>query len=148
MTGPGGTVAPGVPQDATLPPHAAEALALFADTGESLWWRFEPGGAITFWAECSDTFLWATAECEQIRPEDMALLRRCDSDLRRAGAEDYLAVLFASRKRGTRPMSLWLDRAGPAARARCHGRANIPKVAPAGPRHTSVTATLTTVSSG
>lgn len=65
---------------------------------------------------CNDVFAWACADCEEIRPEDIALLRECLSELEvieRTIPEDrndsvataYLPELYAARKRGMRPQA-------------------------------------------
>lgn len=81
-----------------------------ADSFQSLMWRRTDAG-IRFAAMCSDTFAWGTADAERIEPEDVALLRQCLADLRAADpqlGECDLPELFAARKRGMRPMRLFL----------------------------------------
>lgn len=97
---------------AFLPPHTADLLTLTADadmTGD-LWWNTTTEGGLRFFLSCSDTFAWATADCEEVRPSDMDLLRQTLADLRECDpkADIYTAELYASRKRGMRPMRLWL----------------------------------------
>lgn len=81
-----------------------------ADSYESLLWRRTDAG-MRFAAMCSDTFHWASADAEPIEPEDVPLLRQCLEDLRAADpqlGECDLPELFAARKRGLRPMRLFL----------------------------------------
>jgi hypothetical protein len=90
-----------------LPDHAAEIMCLFgfpdgADCADSLWWRSD-GGVIKLFAQCSDLFMWATADVEPIEPEDMPLLRQSFADLQEVDATYWLAELFACRKRGHAP---------------------------------------------
>lgn len=73
-----------------------------ADCTDALYWRVY-GDEIRLLAQCSDTFYWGTADCEQIDPEDLPLLRQCVDDLIKADAEYYVSELFAARKRGMRP---------------------------------------------
>lgn len=81
-----------------------------ADSFQSLmWYRTDDG--IRFAVMCSDTFAWGSADVERIEPEDVPLLRQCLTDLRAADpqlGECDLPELFAARKRGMRPMRLFL----------------------------------------
>lgn len=81
-----------------------------ADSFQSLMWHRTDVG-IRFAAMCSDTFAWGTADAERIEPEDVPLLRQCLTDLRAVDpqlGECDLPELFAARKRGMRPMRLFL----------------------------------------
>lgn len=81
-----------------------------ADSYQSLMWRPTDDG-FRFFAMCSDTFAWGTADCERIEPADVPLLERCLNDLKAADpvlGECDLPELFAARKRGMRPMRLFL----------------------------------------
>lgn len=81
-----------------------------ADTFQSLMWRRTDVGH-RFSAMCSDTFAWGTADAEIIEPEDVPLLEQCLADLKQADpqlGECDLPELFAARKRGMRPMRLFL----------------------------------------
>lgn len=93
-----------------LPEHAGEVLAIFdaADNHDGLFWRAGGDEPIRFYAKCSDTFWWATADAEVITPEDVPVLRQCLDDLRLHDEPYLLGELFAARKRGMRPMRLWL----------------------------------------
>jgi len=95
--------------------YIVEVLKTFRDldTEEELYWRFGEDGEPIFWVLCSDLFHWASADGEDLLPEDLPLLRQCIEDLKKTEAgiwELYVGELFASRKRGMRPMSLWLQR--------------------------------------
>lgn len=97
-----------------------------ADYHDFAFWRPDgPDDAWRAFAICNDTFAWATADCEEIEPEDVPLLRKCLEDLlaierehadkrmedmSRSSRNDlvataYLPALFAARKRGLRPMA-------------------------------------------
>lgn len=94
----------------TLPPHAAELLGLTAsnEAWESIMWMARTDGTIHFGAPCSDVFWWATADWEEIGEEDMPLFRQCMADLDATDEHYMVEILYAARKRGMRPMSLWL----------------------------------------
>lgn len=94
-----------------LPPHTADVLVLFgfpdgADVHGGLFWRTD-GGRVMFYADCSDTFAWGSADAEEILEGDVPLLRECFADVSRHGVEWLLSVLFAARKRGTVPPDWW-----------------------------------------
>ena len=97
-----------------LPPHTGEVMYLFgfpdgADASSDLrfWWRTD-GDPMTLFALCSDVFHWATADLERIEEADMPLLRTCFADLTPLDDLLWLGELFASRKRGMRPMRAFL----------------------------------------
>jgi hypothetical protein len=114
----------------TEPTHArwdyvVEVLKIFRglDIEEDLFWHFhakpydyknpEYVEYPTFWVVCSDFFHWASADGEDIDPEDLPLLKQCIEDLKATGAQTWqldVGLLFAARKRGMRPMRLWLKR--------------------------------------
>lgn len=75
-----------------------------------LFWRVE-GGHVRFLANCSDTFEWATADAEEITPDDVDLLEQTLADLRAVSWEQdiWLSELYAARKRGLRPMNRWFS---------------------------------------
>lgn len=95
-----------------------------ADSPEYVFWRPDAPDGWRAYAICSDTFAWATADAEEITPEDLPLLQQCLEDLlivesEYAGvpisdmatpdrndsvATAYLGALFAARKRKLRPM--------------------------------------------
>lgn len=86
-----------------------------ADIHESLTWYLD-AGKIYFGANCSDLFYWGTADVEPIESEaDVELLRKCYNDLSDAKKQFSLGIspsfltpeLYASRRRGMRPMKLW-----------------------------------------
>lgn len=94
--------------------YTRDVLDLFAklDITEDLIWHVR-GGMINFSVMCSDTFMWGGADAESLRPEDLKLFRTCVSDLREISSEAvarYATILFSARKRGMRPMRLWLER--------------------------------------
>lgn len=77
----------------------------FDYTGD-LFWRHDHG-VLTMYANCSDFFAWACADCEPIETAaDVELLEQCLADLRSATGERYpmwLTELYAARRRGRRP---------------------------------------------
>jgi hypothetical protein len=85
-------------------------FALFPnDIGsDSLMWRMDGKYApITFFVVCSDTFHYATADAEQITPENICMLEQAVEDAR--AADDvvgvvYAPMLFCARVRGCRPL--------------------------------------------
>ena len=105
---------------AQLPPHTADLLELFAITGtdscDYLSWRVtyaheDPPNTLRFLVNCSDTYAWATADCEPVEPDDIPLLKQALEDCRAADpkyGDSYFTDLWISRKRGMRPMRLWL----------------------------------------
>lgn len=83
---------------------ALPILAVFskADDYETLYWKVE-GDEIRLWVNCSDWFFWATADMEEVSPEDVPALEQALDDLLRIQAAEYLGDLFVSRKRRLRP---------------------------------------------
>ena len=88
-------------------------LTLFAmfpdDLGtDDLMWRVDGEYApITFLVNCSDTFAWATADCERLTPDNIDVLEAALTDLKDAALPTFYAgTLFAARVRGMRPMRL------------------------------------------
>lgn len=80
---------------------------------EDLLWHVKDG-SVHFSTMCSDFFHWGCADAEEVETEeDLALLKQCLTDL--GAISDvadvlYGVLLYASRRRGMRPMSLWLKR--------------------------------------
>jgi hypothetical protein len=82
------------------------------DLCEELSWRVDGQYApITFLVNCSDTFAWATADCEPLTPETIDVFEQVVADIRAAVPDDaqravyvYAAMLYAARQRGMRPM--------------------------------------------
>lgn len=92
--------------------YVVAVLGVFADADfhdGGLYWHVKDG-RVHFAAMCSDTFHWASADAEEIRPDDVPLLRSCLTDLQRLDgiAPAYLPELYAARRRGMRPMRLYL----------------------------------------
>ena len=85
-----------------------EVLGLMADTDcySCIWWRCDGEYApITFFVNCNDLFWWATADVEQVTPDDLPALRQaiaevCEID--KHGAPEGFE-LWAARKRKMRP---------------------------------------------
>ena len=82
-------------------------LELYAryDMQDSLSWSAY-GGKVSFFANCNDAFWWATADAEDITPENFAILESSFADCNKAlpviGAI-HANELFCSRVRGMRP---------------------------------------------
>lgn len=97
-----------------------------AENNEDLLWREQADGSWKFFVICNDVFWWATADLEEITPDNIHLLEESYRDLK---AIDYVetsftSMLFAARSRGMRPqypaypkffdkVSALLDAAGP-----------------------------------
>lgn len=74
-----------------------------ADLCGEVWWRCDGNYApVTFLANCSDTFWWATADAEPITPENLAAFKQAIADC--GDREEWAPALFAARVRGMRPM--------------------------------------------
>lgn len=93
------------------PGQAVEILAVFeqADDYESLSWRVtkspDDSYEMRLFANCSDLFFWATADCEEVEFADLGLLNATLADLRELNCEYLLPELFACRKRKLRPQA-------------------------------------------
>jgi hypothetical protein len=76
----------------------------------NLMWRVE-GDTVRFSANCSDTFGWALADAENIEVDDLELLERTLDDLQAADhyGDCWISELFATRKRGERPMNRYME---------------------------------------
>ncbi len=76
------------------------------ESNDMLLWRTDGRYApITFFANCSDLFDWATADWEVITPENVGVLERAFEDVR-ALSRGWLyegVYLFCARVRGRRP---------------------------------------------
>lgn len=75
---------------------------------QDLFWRVD-GENVQFYANCSDTFAWATGDAEEITAEDLPLLEQTMVDLGGLDESMWLSELFAARKRGCRPMREFMD---------------------------------------
>lgn len=81
-------------------------LALVAehDDHHSLFWRCDEKYApISFFVNCNDLFFWATADCEQVTPENLPVLEKAYQDARAVDHEYMGGELFACRMRKMRP---------------------------------------------
>lgn len=95
------------------------------DENISISWRTDGEYApVTFFADASDLFSWATADCEDILPVDLADLKQAIKDVKEIDKYSYDGQsLWVCRKRQMRPMDcayplnkkLWplFDAAGP-----------------------------------
>ena len=88
-------------------PWVLELLRLFGDGDacDELRWR-DDGAGLVFRVDCSDTFYWGTADCEQVTELDLPQLRRARRDARGYPGKEYLwPALWCARNRGLRPMT-------------------------------------------
>lgn len=62
------------------------------------------------WVDCSDFFMWACADGEDLTPFDVSLLEQAAKDLKDADefAECYAFDLWVCRKRKMLPMKRWM----------------------------------------
>lgn len=93
--------------------HMEAVLACFgfpdgADLHDGLMIRSDDGH-VQLLVQCNDVFWWATADCEEVTPDDLPLLRQTLADLRAVDCTWYLGELFVARKRGMRPQRPWLE---------------------------------------
>lgn len=95
-----------------LLPFILDVLHFFSleetDCYGDLYWRTDGEYApVTFWILVNSAFSWATADTEQIMPEDMGALRQAAADVRAVMGREWYApdalLLWAARKRGMRP---------------------------------------------
>ncbi|SRR6266567_328282 len=86
-----------------------DVLRLFSldetDCYSSLFWRCEEPGSVEFFVNVNDIFWWATADLEQIMPEDMPVLRQTIADIKEIDPHDKYTgfELWVARKRKMRP---------------------------------------------
>lgn len=82
---------------------------------DNLWWRTDGKYApFTVFVNCNDEFYWASADCEEITPENIEEMERavadCIATTRRKepwgerGCSVYAPMLFCARVRKMRPM--------------------------------------------
>lgn len=87
-------------------------MKIFDDIDEKdmLWWNTSGTYApLQFSVMCSDTFDWATADSENLTPENIGLLEQSIADVKPLGYDmgegiHWGLVLFCARVRGRRPM--------------------------------------------
>ncbi len=86
-----------------------KVLDLFSryDSQDSVSWRTDGEFApVTFFVNCSDLFWWATADAEDITPENFGVLEQAFIDCQAADkvvGTVYAPSLFAARVRKLRP---------------------------------------------
>lgn len=85
--------------------HSVLALLAETDCYYAIWWRCDGKFApVTFFVNCNDLFEWATADVEQLTPEDLPALRQAIADVGRSDEGNDLGfLLWCARKRGMRP---------------------------------------------
>jgi hypothetical protein len=86
----------------------------WADATADLYWRCDDQYApVCFFADCSDTFDWGSADNEEITPQNIELLEQSVNDvaaLVSVSRWGYLGIaLFCARVRGMRPMQTYVD---------------------------------------
>lgn len=96
-----------------------------ADAQSELYWRFDIDypGQLSLLAMCNDLFWWATADCEEITPENIEILEQTFLDLKEIESKptyklpdesrpskfrpiypmSYISELFSARSRKMRP---------------------------------------------
>ena len=79
-----------------------------------IFWRVE-NGQVRFWTNCNDLFWWATADGEELTPENLPILRQCYEDCKAACVIGtvYAQSLFACRMRGMRPQGAAYPKSDP-----------------------------------
>ncbi len=96
------------------------ALAASYDDCEALFWHSDIAENPRLLVFCSDTFDYATADCEPVETtEDVAALRKAYLDAVEAEANVYPSwgsTLYCARRRRTRPLP-WVNGADSAIRA-------------------------------
>jgi len=87
-------------------PWVFELLRLFdGDACDELRWR-DDGSGLVFTVDCSDTFYWGTADCEDVTEADLPELHRAVVEtIGRPHGQDLWPALWCARKRGMRPMA-------------------------------------------
>lgn len=63
-----------------------KVLAFFSeehDSTDSVWWRVDEDG-VRFLINCNDLFYWASADCEEITPDNFTVLATAISDCQKA----------------------------------------------------------------
>jgi hypothetical protein len=87
-----------------------EVLQTMAETEDydMVWWRCDGTYApITFLVHCSDLFWWATADCEELTPDNFPILKQSIADVREAcgilDCSEWGYLLFCARMRKMRP---------------------------------------------
>jgi hypothetical protein len=83
-------------------------LFLFSryDCHDQLWWKVSPTGSdqFLFFANCSDVFALAYADCEEISFENLDVLKAAFADVAAITAEHWYApLLFVARVRKLKP---------------------------------------------
>lgn len=82
-----------------------QLLELFSgDDNEDLMWTCSSSGQLRFAVKCSDTYWWATADCEDIGITDLPALRQAKMDALSTDSAYLWPTLWVSRKRKLRPM--------------------------------------------
>lgn len=91
----------------------SQVLGIFADTEchEDLIWSRDRSNwqEIRFSVLCSDTFDYATADSEEITPENVATLYPTYLDLSNGDHEVLWPTLWCARQRKRRPMPLYYE---------------------------------------
>ena len=86
------------------------------DNTDDLWWRRSSedakSGHIKFFVKCSDTFYLASADLEEITPENIDLLEQTFADVIAVSklGDCYASILWVARVRKQKPLALWMER--------------------------------------
>src|SRR5882672_11314159 len=79
-------------------------LTLFeGEANDDLLWAVGGDGELRFSAQCSDRFVWGSADCEPITPDTLGDLTKAYSDAMAVGDPDHFPLLYAARLRKMRP---------------------------------------------
>ena len=112
------------------PEFIVEVLRFYAkiDCQGELFWNIHERQPLAMYVMCNDQFWWATADAEEITPENFGVLTQAVADCKAAAPKDVMAadyglLLFCCRVRKMRPQGccypgderLWplFDAAGP-----------------------------------
>lgn len=85
-----------------------EILAITAfDHCDALFWRVD-AGVLSIYVMCSDTFDFASADCEEITPENLPVFRQAFTEAKAVDSGAFLApYLFCARVRKRQPLEEW-----------------------------------------
>lgn len=95
------------------------------DACGEIWWRTDGKFApVTFLINCNDLFYWASADCEEVNPENIHILKQAIEDSKELTDSHHALLLFCARVRNMRPqrpyykyfsdgMKKLMDEAGP-----------------------------------
>lgn len=73
------------------------------DDHDCIWWRARDGEPVQFIVGCNDVFYWASADGDNLTPDNVDEFARAFADAKAADAQFYGPMLFCARLRGMRP---------------------------------------------